>query len=69
MWAERNWRTGAVLLATIVLLAGLVSMIVYAFEARLGGLAYVLGQAVAVVVAISLIAWIARRSGRQKKRQ
>jgi len=68
MWSEKKWRTGAALLAAIVLLAVLVGAIVYAFEESLGGLAYVLGQAIAAVAAVMLIAWMLGFR-RQKKRQ
>jgi hypothetical protein len=53
-----------VMLVSIVLLAVLVGFIVYVYEERLGGVAYLLGQVAASIVAIGLIAWITYKATR-----
>jgi hypothetical protein len=54
-------RTVAIILALTVLLAALVGLIGYRYEEKLGGFAYLVGEATAVIVVIGLIVWGKRR--------
>ena len=60
-----GWRGVATIGALILLLAFLVGLIVYQYEEKIGGLAYILGEAIATILVIGLIAWGAYR-GRLK---
>jgi len=54
-------RTVVIILALTVLLAALVGLIGYRYEEKLGGFAYLVGEAAAVIVVIGLIVWSKRR--------
>ena len=56
-----RWRGVATIGALILLLAFLVGLIVYQYEEKIGGLAYILGEAIATILVIGLIAWGAYR--------
>jgi high-affinity Fe2+/Pb2+ permease len=56
-----RWRGVATIFALVLLLAMLVGLIVYQFEEKIGGLAYFLGEAIATIIVIGLLAWSAYR--------
>jgi hypothetical protein len=58
-----RWRGVATIFALVLLLAVLVGLIVYQFEEKIGGLAYFLGEAIATIMVIGLIAWSAYKRG------
>ena len=64
MWPERGWRTVITILALTVLLAVLVGFIVYVYEERLGGLAYLIAQATAAIAAVGVIAWMTHKASK-----
>lgn len=56
-----GWRGVAKIFALVFLLAVLVGLVVYQFEEKIGGFANFLGEAIAIIIVIGLIAWSSRR--------
>lgn len=70
MSKSENFRGGgrgvAIICSLVFLLAVLVGFIVYQYEEKLGGFAYILAEAIATILVIGLIAWVAYRGGNKR---